>query len=209
MGRHVLRPQLHARCRRSSICNWARYGAGTHTAIAHSAGGVPMPASTALAPAFRWRSRLPFIFQLPAISFFFMLTPGQNDLADVLVGLHQGMGLCRVSRRKRAVDHRLDRAAFQQRPDMFQARLRNGGLECHRPRAQRGAGDGQALAQHQPGIELALDAALHRNDDQAAVFGQAFDFFGHIAASHHVQHHIHTSDRRSGACLFGDEVLVL
>ena len=105
---------------------------------------------------------LPFIFQLPAISFFFMVSPGQNDLADVLVRFHQHMRLCCISSGKRAVDHRLDEPLLHQGPDMFAQGLRDGRLEGHRTRAQRRARDRQTLAQQQARIEFAVRAALQR-----------------------------------------------
>lgn len=70
-------------------------------------------------------------------------------------------------------------------------RLGDGALERHRARAQRGAGDGEALAQHQAGIETTLDTALHGNDDDAPVLGQTFDLAPDVVAGHHVEHHIH------------------
>ena len=57
---------------------------------------------------------------------------------------------------KRAVDDRLDRAALEQRPDLLAQRLGDRALEGDRPRPQRRAGDRQAPAQHQAGVDLAL-----------------------------------------------------
>ena len=94
---------------------------------------------------------------------------------------------------KHAVDHRLDAPALQPRPHRGTAGSRNRRLECHGARTQGRAGDGQPLAQHQPSVDFALYTALHRDDDQTAIVRQALHFLGHIAAGHHVQHHIHTT----------------
>jgi hypothetical protein len=178
---HVLRTQGDGAAGQQP-CTCARYG--RWHADRNVAGGDPCrPASTALTSA-SLAARLPFIFQLPAISFLVSCrTPGQNELADVLVGFHQRVRTRGATGHPRRQGRRtllwitgLIRR-FDQRPDMFQAvgdRL----LERNRTRPQRGAGDGQAPAQHQPGIELALDAALHRDDRQAAVIGQAIDLAG-------------------------------
>ena len=66
-------------------------------------------------------------------------------------------------------------AALEQRPDLLAQRRGDRGLERDRPRPQRRAGDRQALAQHQAGVDLRLGAALHRDDHDAAVLGQALD----------------------------------
>ncbi len=110
----------------------------------------------------------------------------------MLVRLHQGMRQVSVLRGKAAVKYRLDTAAFNQRPDIFQQGLRNGGLECQRANPQRRTGHRQATAQDQTGVDFALDTTLHGNDDQASVLAQTLNFLGHIAARHHVQNNIDT-----------------
>ena len=47
-----------------------------------------------------------------------------------------------------------------------------------------------------PALNSLLHTALHRNDDETAIFGQALDFPRHVAAGHHVQNDIHARDRR-------------
>ena len=131
----------------------------------------------------------------------------------MLVSLHQGMGLrrarrqttTRLHRAKNAVDDRLDAARLDPGPHCLAQRLGNRCLEGHGARTQCRTGDRQATAQHHAGIELALDAALHCDDDQATVFGQGLNFTRQIIASDHVQDHIHTS-ATSDALGLGNEI---
>ena len=126
----------------------------------------------------------------------------------MLVRLHQRMCLGRIGRGKGAVNDGLDGSRRQQRPDLLAQGLGDRRLESHRARAQRGAGDHQALAQHQRGVELGLHATLHGNDDDAPILGQALHLARHIGAGDHVQHHIHATPL-GDALNLGHEVLRL
>ena len=100
------------------------------------------------------------------------------------------MRLGRIGCGKGTVNHRLDDTAGQQRPDFFLPGLGNRGLEFKRTWPQGRTSDGQPLAQHQSRVELGLDATLNRDDDQTAVFGEAFDFTRHITARHHIENNV-------------------
>ncbi len=54
----------------------------------------------------------------------------------MLAGLHQRVRLGRLRRREHGVNHRLDAAGFDQRPDMLTQCRRDGALEGDGPRAQ-------------------------------------------------------------------------
>ena len=61
--------------------------------------------------------------------------------------------------------------------------------ECHGFAAARTA-DRQAAAQQFAGVELGFDSALHRDDDDATVVGQATHFAFDVSAGHHVEDHV-------------------
>jgi hypothetical protein len=83
-------------------------------------------------------------------------------LPIVLTAFHQGMrprgaagqAFARLQRREHTVDHRLDAPLLQPGPHLLAQGPRDGALERHRARPQGGAGDRQAPAQHQAGVEL-------------------------------------------------------
>jgi hypothetical protein len=55
-----------------------------------------------------------------------------------------------------------------------------------------------------PALNLALDATLHRNDDQPAIFCQTFEFARHISAGHHVQDDVDAGTAGQTLRLFGE-----
>ena len=66
----VLNQAVESPAPRASACTCARYGAGTATATSQP-GCAPRPAISAFTKA-SLAARLPFIFQLPAASFFML-----------------------------------------------------------------------------------------------------------------------------------------
>ena len=70
----------------------------------------------------------------------------EHDLADVLRGSPSAVRLARLREREGLVDHRLDLAGFDQRPDFLAQAARDRALELDRARPQRRAGDDEAAA---------------------------------------------------------------
>src|SRR6266581_283755 len=115
---------------------------------------------------------------------------GQYDLADVRARLHQLVRLRGFGEREGLVDHRLDFAPLDERPDFLAQVPRDRALELDRARAQRGTGDCQAAAQDVAEIEGRLAAAEESDDDDAAVVGEAFQLAVDVVAPDHVEDHI-------------------
>ena len=69
----------------------------------------------------------------------------EHDLADVCAGLHQAVRFGSIGQRKNPVDDRLELLRFEQWPHLVAQALRNLSLAYGRARAQRRAGDRQAL----------------------------------------------------------------
>src|SRR5690606_2335060 len=97
---------------------------------------------------------------------------GEDDLADVLRGLHQAVRFRRLGEGEGAVDHRLDAPRFDERPDLLAQVAGKISLELHRAWPQRRAGDGEPAAQHLVDVELAFRAAQESDEDEAAVVGE-------------------------------------
>ena len=77
-----------------------------------------------------------------------------------------------------------------------QARSRsagNGALEGHGARTQRGTGDGEPATHDLRRVHIGMGAAQLRDDDDAAVVGQALDVAADVVARHHVQDHVHAA----------------
>ena len=160
-----------------------------------------VPRSRSAASSASLAARLPFIFQLPA-------TRPARPLAPALTTCSTILPMCRFDSISACASRRLGgredlwitgltRAALEPaaRPCCFSAAA-IARLERDRARPQRRAGDGEALAQHQAGIDLALDAALHRDDDQPAVLGQALELARDVAAGDHVEDDVDAPCRR-------------
>jgi hypothetical protein len=60
----------------------------------------------------------------------------QHDFPDMRARFHQRVRACGIAQREGPVDHRLDLAGRDQRPDVLLDRARNRGLFMHRARAQ-------------------------------------------------------------------------
>src|SRR6185436_11165097 len=98
---------------------------------------------------------------------------GENDLAGVLRRFHQLVRLARVGKRERLVDHRLDLAGLDQRPDTLAQALRDRALELDWPRAQCRARQRQASAHDGVDVELGLRPTQERNEHEPAFLGEA------------------------------------
>ena len=179
-----------------------RYGNGTHTATSAAVRAAPraMPASSSALAV--W---LPCIFQLPTTSLRRIVVCGSLTRCSTILPtcVLDSISACacgRLGGREHLVDHRLDAAGLEQRPHLLAQRAR-------RCAALKATGRGRSvepvivepLAQHGAGVELALRAALHRDDREAAVVGQALDLARDVVAGHHVEHDVDAAACRSGA----------
>ena len=188
-----------------SACTCARYGAGTQTATSHAAS--PMPGDHGAHQRLVGRQAA---VHLPVAGDQFLLRRHRVHQVSTILPMcwFDSISACALAASaagEGAVDHGLDRrrSPAAARPWPCSA-CAIAALNATGPRPQRRAGDRQAPAQHQAGIELALDAALHRDDDQPAVLGQALDLARHVGAGDHVEDHVDALAAGELLRLFGE-----
>src|SRR3954464_8511981 len=118
------------------------------------------------------------------------------------------MGLGGLAEREGPVDHGLDLAGLDQRPDFVAQVARNGALELDRPGTQRRAADREAPAHDLVDVELGLVAAQEGDEHEPTVVGEALELLRHVVAADHVENYVDALASGGGLDL-GREVLRL
>ena len=114
----------------------------------------------------------------------------QYQLAGMGIGVHHLVGFAGLGERKCRVDHRLDRAGFDQRPNFLADGGRQRALLVHAARAQRRAGERQPLAHDQIKVDLDLVAAQKRDLHDPPALLERGDVAWRVVAAHHVEDHV-------------------
>lgn len=117
----------------------------------------------------------------------------QDNLANMLAGVHQLMRLARLSQREGLVDEGLDRAGGEQWPDLFFQRPNQLRFFSRGARTERRARVGQPLDQHEGQIQFLGDSPDHTNLHDTSVHRCRLVVSRDIVPSHNINDHIHAS----------------
>src|SRR5436190_2298682 len=114
----------------------------------------------------------------------------QHQLADVLARLQQAVRVGGAGEWKRPEHYGLDRARFEERPDVGMDGAGNRPLLHHRPGTQRRSGNGQTSLHDDGDDEFSLRAALRGNLDQPALDRERIEVAGEVLRADHVEDHV-------------------
>src|SRR5262245_16948229 len=113
----------------------------------------------------------------------------EHDLAEAGVALHALVRTRGVGERHDLIDHRLEQTACEERHDLELECAHRGDLLLERTRAQNGAEDPRALAQHESEIEIAFGAGHQTDEHDATERCDAAQILGDVCATDELKDH--------------------
>src|SRR3954454_4773623 len=130
----------------------------------------------------------------------------EDDLPDVVTGLHDSVRLRDLLKRQAGMHQRLDRAVGDERPDILDRRGADRRLLLRRASPQRRGDHSSSLAHQYAEIDLTLGPTLHPDHHEPSFDGERVEVAGQVLGAHVVEDDVGAAAVRRRANLL-DEVL--
>ena len=124
---------------------------------------------------------------------------GEQDFSGVSARFHQALRVDSLIERQDAIDNGAKPPEREMGPHPAVDGIAQHALFIHRPGAERGAGDDQALSHHQRQVGGDLAAVAIGDVHQPSAGGEHLQVLGEIISADHVEDHVHALSTRPAA----------